>query len=196
MPSRLKLHAAPPLAFGPRVLPVLRGRFTPPLGRPPIRASRFRRFPEHFALYRAEPRERRYPLVGYYFELLAHRLRVVGHEFRPVAGTTDLDVKALPRGQVRIVRLHGGDHVVEPPACPAFLREVEMFLAVTGIKRSLLGRESTGNPYFVAQLLGGASPSLATVEAVSATSAVGMAKAKPSTRIRICGGSPSTSATG
>ena len=57
----------------------------------------------------------------------------------------------------------------EPPAGPAFLREVEAFLAVTGVKRSLLGREATGNPTFVAQLLGGVSPKLATVEAVRAS---------------------------
>ena len=57
----------------------------------------------------------------------------------------------------------------EPPAGPAFLGEVEAFLAVTGVKRSLLGREATGNPSFVAQLLGGVSPKLATVEAVRAS---------------------------
>ena len=57
----------------------------------------------------------------------------------------------------------------EPPAGPAFLREVEAFLAVTGVKRSQLGRAATGNPSFVAQLFGGVSPSLATVEAVRAS---------------------------
>ena len=56
----------------------------------------------------------------------------------------------------------------EPPAGPAFRREVDAFLAVTGVKRSLLGREATGNPSFVAQLIGGVSPKLATVEAVRA----------------------------
>ena len=56
----------------------------------------------------------------------------------------------------------------EPQAGPAFLREVEAFLAVTGVKRSVLGREATGNPTFVAQLLGGVSSKLATVEAVRA----------------------------
>ncbi len=56
----------------------------------------------------------------------------------------------------------------EPPAGPAFLREVEAFLKVTGVKRSLLGREATGNPSFVAQLREGVSPKLATVEAVRA----------------------------
>ena len=57
----------------------------------------------------------------------------------------------------------------EPPAGPAFRREVNAFLAVTGVKRSLLGGEATGNPSFVAQLLGGVSPKLATVEAVRAS---------------------------
>ena len=47
----------------------------------------------------------------------------------------------------------------EPPAGPAFLREVEAFLEVTGIKRSLLGQGATGNPSFVAQLRNGVSPS-------------------------------------
>ncbi len=57
----------------------------------------------------------------------------------------------------------------EPPAGPAFLGEVEAFLAVTGVKRSLLGRDATGNPSFVTRLLGGVSPELATVEAVRAS---------------------------
>ena len=56
----------------------------------------------------------------------------------------------------------------ERPATPAFLGEVEAFLAVTGTKRSALGLKATGNPSFVAQLLAGVSPSLATVEAVRA----------------------------
>ena len=57
----------------------------------------------------------------------------------------------------------------EPAAGPAFLEEVVAFLAVTGVKRSLLGQEATGNPSFVAQLLGSVSPKLATVESVRAT---------------------------
>ncbi len=55
-----------------------------------------------------------------------------------------------------------------PPAGRAFRREVEAFLAVTGVKRSWFGQEATGNPSFVAHLLGGVSPTLATVEAVRA----------------------------
>lgn len=34
----------------------------------------------------------------------------------------------------------------EPPAGPAFRREVEAFFAVTGVKLSLLGREATATP--------------------------------------------------
>ncbi len=56
----------------------------------------------------------------------------------------------------------------EPPVGPAFIGEVQAFLAVTGTKRSLLGLKATGNPSFVAQLLAGVSPSLATVQAVRA----------------------------
>ena len=56
----------------------------------------------------------------------------------------------------------------ERAVTPAFLGEVEAFLAVTGTKRSVLGQEATGNPSFVAQLLGGVSPSLATLESVRA----------------------------
>ena len=40
---------------------------------------------------------------------------------------------------------------------------------MTGVKRSLLGRDATGNPSFVAQLLGGVPPKLSTVEAVRAS---------------------------
>ena len=56
----------------------------------------------------------------------------------------------------------------EPPVTPVFLAEVEAFLAVTGTKRSVLGQDATGNPSFVAQLLRGVSPGLATVESVRA----------------------------
>ena len=56
----------------------------------------------------------------------------------------------------------------EPPAAPAFIGEVQAFLAVTGTKRSLLGLKAAGNPSFVAQLLAGVSPKLTTVEAVRA----------------------------
>ena len=54
----------------------------------------------------------------------------------------------------------------EAPVGPAFRAEVEAFLAVTGIKRSLFGRETTGNPSFVAHLRRGVSPTLATVRLV------------------------------
>ena len=79
-------------------------------------------------------------------------------------------VASLRRG--RNPRLRTVDSVLavmgEPPAGPAFLGEVEAFLAVTGIKRSMLGRGATGNPSFVAELRKGVSPTLATVTAVRA----------------------------
>ena len=79
-------------------------------------------------------------------------------------------VASLRRG--RNPRLGTVDRVLavmgEPPAGPAFLGEVEAFLAVTGVKRSLLGREATGNPSFVAQLRKGVSPTLATAADVRA----------------------------
>ena len=74
-------------------------------------------------------------------------------------------VASLRRG--RNPRLRTVDRALalmgEPQASSAFLDEVEAFLAVTGIKRSLLGREATGNPSFVAQLRKGVSPTLSTV---------------------------------
>ena len=79
-------------------------------------------------------------------------------------------VASLRRG--RNPRLRTVDSVLavmgQPPAGPAFLGEVEAFLAVTGIKRSMLGRGATGNPSFVAELRKGVSPTLATVRAVRA----------------------------
>ena len=58
--------------------------------------------------------------------------------------------------------------VGEPAAGRAFLDEVEAFLAITGVKRSELGRAATGNPSFVAQLRQGMSPTLSTVDRVRA----------------------------
>ena len=79
-------------------------------------------------------------------------------------------VPSLRRG--RNPRLGTVDSVLavmgEPPAGSAFLGEIEAFLAVTGIKRSLLGQGATGNPSFVAQLRKGVSPTLGTVEYVRA----------------------------
>ncbi len=82
----------------------------------------------------------------------------------------------LSLGRGRNPRLRTVDSVLavmgEPAASLAFLGEVEAFLKVTGIKRSLLGRESTGNPSFVAQLREGVSPTLKTVTDVRAWMAV------------------------
>ncbi len=54
----------------------------------------------------------------------------------------------------------------DAPLRPAFRDEVEAFLTVTGIKRSVLGTRAAGNPSFVAGLRRGISPTLATVDRV------------------------------
>ena len=83
-------------------------------------------------------------------------------------------VASLGRG--RIPRLATADRVLsfmgEAPAGPAFRAEVEAFLAVTGIKRSVLGIGAKGNPSFVAHLRRGTSHTLSTVERVRAWMAV------------------------
>ncbi len=54
------------------------------------------------------------------------------------------------------------------PIGPMFLREVEAYLAATGMKVSVLGLEAAGDPSFVARLRNGASPRLSTVDRVRA----------------------------
>ena len=54
----------------------------------------------------------------------------------------------------------------DDPVCPAFRDEVEAFLTVTGIKRSVFGGRAAGNPSFVAGLRRSVSPRLVTVERV------------------------------
>ena len=51
----------------------------------------------------------------------------------------------------------------DAPLGPAFRREVETYLSVTGLKRSVLGARALGNPSFVSQLFGSLSPTLRTV---------------------------------
>ena len=72
----------------------------------------------------------------------------------------------------RSMRLGTADRVLVfmgfPPLGPAFRREVEAFLAVTGTKVSVLGEEAAGNPSFVGRLRRGASPRLSTVDRVRA----------------------------
>ena len=50
------------------------------------------------------------------------------------------------------------------PAGPRFRREVEAFLAVTGIKASVFGLEAAGNTAFASRLRAGRSPRLSTVD--------------------------------
>ena len=62
---------------------------------------------------RADPFEGRDPLAGRRFQPLAQRFGVVGDQLRPMPGAADLDVEALLRGRVRVVRFHDGNHVVD-----------------------------------------------------------------------------------
>ena len=72
----------------------------------------------------------------------------------------------------RSVRLVTADrvlaHIGHPPLGPAFRREVEAFLAVTGTKASVLGEQAAGNRSLVGRLRRGASPCLRTVDQVRA----------------------------
>ncbi len=72
----------------------------------------------------------------------------------------------------RSVRLGTADRVLAFMGCPelgpAFRREVEVFLDVTGTKVAVLGEEAIRNPSFVGRLRRGASPRLTTVDRVRA----------------------------
>lgn len=77
-------------------------------------------------------------------------------------------VSSLRRG--RSPRVSTVDRVLgfmgDSPLGPAFLGEVEAYLSVTGMKRSVLGARAVGNPSFVAQLYRGVSPTLRSVHRV------------------------------
>ena len=53
----------------------------------------------------------------------------------------------------RVIRLGSADRILaymgKEPFGPAFRREVEAFIAITGTKASLLGQEAVGDPSFV-----------------------------------------------
>ena len=70
------------------------------------------------------------------------------------------------------VRLGTADRVLAymklEPIGPRFLREIEAFLKVTGIKPHCLGEMALGDPSFVLRLGQGRSPTLGTVDRVSA----------------------------
>ena len=72
----------------------------------------------------------------------------------------------------RSPRLDTADRVLaflgKAPVGPAFRHEVEVFLAATRTKASVLGFHAAGNPSFVTRLRQGASPRLATVDRVRA----------------------------
>ena len=79
-------------------------------------------------------------------------------------------VAGLRRG--RSLRLGTADRLLAfmgmEPVGAAFRREVEAFLAATGLKVSLFGEMAARDPSFVARLRKGASPTLAKVDRVRA----------------------------
>ena len=79
-------------------------------------------------------------------------------------------VGSLMRG--RSARLDTADRVLrfmgEPLLGPAFRREVEVFLAVTGTKPTILGAEALGDSSFVARLRRGSASQLGTIERLRA----------------------------
>lgn len=77
-------------------------------------------------------------------------------------------VAQLRRG--RSLQLRTADRLLAfmgmEPVGPAFRREVDAFLAATGLKVSLFGEMAAGDPSFVARLRKGASPTLTKVDRV------------------------------
>jgi len=74
----------------------------------------------------------------------------------------------LKRG--RTLRLSSADRLLvfigAAPLGPRFRCEVQAFLRVTRTKRAVFGLEAAGSPSFVARLMAGASPTLATIDRV------------------------------
>ena len=98
------------------------------------------------------------------------REAVSGRRFGEVAIGDPGLVAGLRRG--RALRLRTADRLLAfmgmAPVGEAFRREVEAFLAATGLKVALFGELAAGDPSFVARLRGGASPTLAKVDRVRA----------------------------
>ena len=95
---------------------------------------------------------------------------VSGHRFGLAALGDPGLVAGLRRG--RSLRLGTADRLLAfmgmEPVGAAFRREVEAFLAATGLKVSLFGELAAGDSSFVARLRGGAAPTLAKVDRVRA----------------------------
>ncbi len=98
------------------------------------------------------------------------RENVSGRRFGEVALGDPGLVAQLRRG--RSPRLRTADRLLVfmgmEPVGEAFRREVDAFLAATGLKVSLFGEMAAGDPSFVARLRKGASPTLAKVDRVRA----------------------------
>ncbi len=101
-------------------------------------------------------------------------------------------VAGLRRG--RSLRLGTADRLLAfmgmEPVGAAFRREVEAFLAATGLKVSLFGELAAGDPSFVARLRGGAAPTLAKVDRVRAWMATHADDPKTRSTLRWPGTSP------
>ena len=98
------------------------------------------------------------------------RQAVSGRRFGEVAIGDPCLVAELRRG--RSLRLRTADRLLAfmgmEPVGPAFRREVDAFLAATGLKVSLFGEVAAGDPSFVARLRRGTSPTLMKVNRVRA----------------------------
>ena len=98
------------------------------------------------------------------------RQAVSGRRFGEIAIGDPCLVADLRRG--RALRLRTADRLLAfmgmEPVGPAFRREVNAFLAATGLKVSLFGEMAAGDSSFVARLRRGTSPTLAKVDRVRA----------------------------
>ena len=84
----------------------------------------------------ADAFERRDALAGDRFEPFLQRLGVVGDQLGPVAGSRNLDVERLDRGQTGVVRFHRRDHGVDRAAlermhgrCPGAVEMAQLRIA-------------------------------------------------------------------
>ena len=90
--------------------------------------------------------ECRYALAGGAFQVLAQRPGVVGDQFHPVTCTADLDIEALLRSQMRMIRLNDGDHVVDGASlermqgrCPCMIEMPQLRVIAIGRAMSCMG---------------------------------------------------------
>ena len=78
-------------------------------------------------------------LPGHRFERLAQRRLVVGHQLSAVARPADFHIEGLQVGEVRMVRLHRGDHGIHRPA----LKRMHVRVHPTGAKSFIVNPRRT-----------------------------------------------------